>query len=138
MGTLRAFMRENVKVKDNEFHVISDRFVDENGEPIRFEFRRLKSKEVDAANDAAISKGKKRKDYDIDTRKLMHSLVISSLVYPDLEDVELQKSYGVMSADALIDEMFYADEYSKIVSIVGEMAGFDKDDMELIDEAKNS
>ena len=139
MSTYRMFMKENVKQHEDVAHIISNRFLDEDGEPIYFRFRVLKSRDVDNARDGAMIKGKRgfRDGVDMDTTKLMHTLIVKAMVYPDLEDSELQNSYGVMGASALISEMFDAKEYSKVSNIVQELAGFDKDDQELIDDAKN-
>lgn len=140
MSTFRQFMKQNVKQHENVLHTISDRFCDENGEPLPFTFKVLGSKDVDDARDAATIKTKRgrRGDIDVDTTKLMHTLITKALVIPDLEDKELQDSYSAVGSSDLISKMFDAREYSKISTIVSELAGFDKDDQELIDDAKNS
>jgi hypothetical protein len=134
----RAFMKQNVKQHENVKHIISDRFFDEEtGEPIAFEFRTLKSKDVDAARDAAMTRAKKSREYDVNTTVLMHTLIAKAMVFPDLNDKELQDSYGVMGVSALISEMFDAKEYARLSEIVSDLAGFDKTDQDLIDDAKN-
>ena len=138
MSNFRQFMKQNVKAHENKRIVLSDRFVGEDGEPIAFEFRTLTSKDVDAAREAAVKRtGKRGTETDVDTTKLIHTLIEKAMVCPDLQDTELQNSYGVMGASALISEMFDAKEYAKLNSIVTDLAGFDVDDEELIKEAKN-
>lgn len=137
MSTYRQFMKQNVKADEHEFHPISKRFVDENDEPILFEFRVLSSRDVDSARDSATVITRKGTQPSLNTTKLMHALITASMVYPDLEDKELQDSYGVIGSSALISEMFNAPEYNKLNEIVGALAGFDKDDEDLINEAKN-
>lgn len=137
MSTYRQFMKQNVKADEHEFHPISKRFVDENDEPILFEFRVLSSRDVDSARDSATTVTRKGTQPSLNTTKLMHALITASMVYPDLEDKELQDSYGVIGSSALISEMFNAPEYNKLNEIVGALAGFDKDDEDLINEAKN-
>jgi hypothetical protein len=137
VNQFKSFMKQNVTQLQNEYHIVSDRFLNDEGEPLRFEFRRLKSKDIDVAREAAVVSGKKGKYKGIDTTKLMHSLIVQAVVYPDFNDKVLQDSYGVMNASDLIAEMLYADEYSKLCDVVSVLSGMDKDDLELVDEAKN-
>ena len=58
-------------------------------------------------------------------------------VYPNLNDAELQDSYGVKSADALLKKMLMPGEYTEYKNRVMEINGYDMSMEELVDEAKN-
>ncbi|MNC83125.1 Phage XkdN-like protein [compost metagenome] len=62
---------------------------------------------------------------------------MTSVVYPDLKDAELQKSYGVLGADQLLRKMLLPGEYATLLQKVQSINGFDKDVNELADEVKN-
>ena len=57
-------------------------------------------------------------------------------VFPNLNDAELQASYGVMGAEKLITTMLTAGEFEDYSAKILELNGFSASD-ELIDEAKN-
>lgn len=135
-NTFRRFMKQNVAPHENTFYEISKRFCEEDGTPIKFEFRALTSKDVDESRDSAITKTR-RGITGVNSTILMHNLITKALVFPDLEDKELQDSYGVYGASALIGVMFDAKEYTTLSDIVGALAGFDQDTDELKAEAKN-
>lgn len=59
-------------------------------------------------------------------------------VFPDLNDKELQDSYGVMCAEDLIVEMLDKDgEFQEYVKNVMAVSGYNITDTELVKEAKN-
>jgi hypothetical protein len=58
-------------------------------------------------------------------------------VFPNLNDAELQDSYGVKSADELLKKMLLPGEYSEYKAKVMEVNGYDMSMEELVDEAKN-
>jgi hypothetical protein len=69
----------------------------------------------------------------------MNLLVASSVVYPDLKDAELQKSYGVVSDGDLLKKMLIPGEYLTLQQAVNEVNGFDTEKAdEAKDEVKNS
>ena len=58
-------------------------------------------------------------------------------VVPDLNNKELQDSYKVMGADALLKTMLTPGEYADYVQKVQEVCGFDTSLQDEVDEAKN-
>ena len=59
-------------------------------------------------------------------------------IYPDLKNAELQESYGVLGADNLIQELLDNDgEYQQYCKKVLEISGYEVNDGELVEEAKN-
>ncbi|MNZ62124.1 Phage XkdN-like protein [compost metagenome] len=74
---------------------------------------------------------------DTNSDEYLAKLVMTSVVYPDLKDAELQKSYGVLGADQLLRKMLLPGEYATLLQKVQSINGFDKDVNELADEVKN-
>ena len=74
---------------------------------------------------------------EIDTNKYIGLLACACTVFPNLNDAELQNSYGVMCADELLKAMLLPGEYADYLMKVQEICGFDKSTQELVDEAKN-
>jgi len=142
MSNLQAFFAQNVEKTTIEEHVISNRFRDENGNPIPWKFGAIDG-EVDAANRKACTKrmpvpGKKgllmpETDYEAYTLKN----AVSTIRFPDLNNAELQTSYGVMGAEALLQKMLLPGELTEVKKIAQEVNGFNVGLDELVDEAKN-
>ena len=57
--------------------------------------------------------------------------------FPNLNDAELQNSYGVMGADALLKTMLLPGEYADYLAKIQEVNGFDVTFDEKVDEIKN-
>ncbi len=139
--SLSAFMAQNAAQAENQKLVVSLRFRDETGNPIPFEIRAL-SEDEDAGlkkicTTRTISKGRQITSFD--NQRYMNLLVASSVVYPDLKDAELQKSYGVVSDGDLLKKMLIPGEYLTLQQAVNEVNGFDTEKAdEAKDEVKNS
>ncbi len=142
MSDLQAFFAQNVERVQIEEHEVSKRFKDENGKPIPWKFGAISGDE-DAANRKASTKrmpvpGKKglfmpETDYELYTLKN----AVSTIKFPDLNNAELQKSYGVMGAEALLQKMLLPGELTEVKKIAQSVNGFDVGMDELVEEAKN-
>lgn len=141
MSNLSYFLAGNAEKRENKKVVISTRFHDEKGNPILWEIRSISSAEDEAIRKTCIKNvpivGKRnqfRPDFDANT--YIAKLVTASVVYPDLNDAELQNSYGVMGAEALVKAMLYNDEFDKLTDEV--MSVTDAPNInDLVEEAKN-
>lgn len=140
MSDFSVFMAGNVLQDEIIKYVASTRFV-KDGKPVEWEL-----KAVDAETDEKIRKesaklvpvGKHgQKVEQNDNNKYIGKLCVASTVYPNLNDAELQDSYGVKSADALLKKMLRPGEYTTFQLKVMEINGFDLSMEELVDEAKN-
>lgn len=141
MSDFSAFMQGNAIKNEVVKYVASPRFV-ANNKPIEWEIKAIDS-EVDEAikNDCTkrVPIVGKRGQYnkEIDTDKYIGKVCVASIVYPDLNNAELQDSYGVKCADDLIKKMLLPGEYTELKSKVMEVNGYDMSMDELVDEAKN-
>ncbi|MDO4728433.1 MAG: phage portal protein [Bacteroidota bacterium] len=138
--SLKAFLKENVEIIDNVEYVVSERMKDENGKPVPWKLRTLSTKETKLwRNDfTKVSIGKKgARTETFDGEEYIKKCAVESITYPDLNDKELQDSYGVMSADDLLIEMLLPGEYTKLIEKMNEINGFDTSFEDKVEEAKN-
>lgn len=67
----------------------------------------------------------------------MSAVVTKCVVYPNLNDKELQDSYGVMGAESLVKTMLKPGEYIDLINKVQEVNGYNVTQEDLVEEAKN-
>lgn len=137
MSGLSVFLKENKKNTEHVKVVVSKAFADGEGNPVKWEMRPLKSKEADAIRDqcTTLSKGGIQK---IDTARFNRMVTARCTIYPNLNDKELQDSYGVMGAEELIQELLDNDgEYQAYAKRCLEISGYYEKEEELVDQAKN-
>ena len=142
MSNFSKFMKANKIQKSNVMHPVTKSLVDENGEPLLWEIKPLTTKENDVILNACTVdvpvKGKPNQYRPkVDMNKYQTKLICAAVVSPDLNNAELQNSYGVMSAEELIKEMVDSPaEYTDLMVFVQEISGF-KTLQEEVDEVKN-
>ena len=141
MSDFSVFMAGNVAKAETIKYVASNRFASKD-KPVEWEL-----KAIDSDTDEAIRKectkkvpvAGKRGQYtqETDTDKYIAKMCAACTVYPNLNDAELQDSYGVKSADALLRKMLLPGEYTEYKAKVMEVNGYDMSMEELVEEAKN-
>ncbi len=143
MGGLSAFMAQNAKKPENIKLVVSDRFVDENGKPETWEVRCISSDENDLIQrdcTRQVPIPGKRNQYrqGVDTALYGRKLAAACTVYPNLDDAELQDSYGVKCAEDLIVKLLCVPgEYNAYLDKLTQSCGFDYSISDMVEEAKN-
>lgn len=143
MGELSFFLKKNKKQRDHAFYPASRSFLDAKGEPVLWEIRPLTTAQDEAIRDACTrevpipgKRGQFRTRLDINA--YLARQMVAAIVYPDLNNAELQDSYGVKSAEELLKEMIdNPSEYIDFGNFIREQSGFDMDLSEEIEEAKN-
>ncbi len=134
---LNYFMPEVAKGKREDFEIIvSDRFVDEDGNPVAWTFRLLSAKEIDDLKNAAIVK-KNKSLLKVDTKKLIVDTISETIIYPNLKSEELQNAYGAMNISELLDKMLEGREYERFTDKLMKAQGFMDDPDVIIGDAKN-
>lgn len=141
MGNLAAFLAENAIKTENTKYVASKRYVGEDGEPIEWEIQCITSTEDEELRKSCTKKVQvpgKRNMYvpETDFNKYLGMLAVKCTVYPNMNDVELQNSYGVMGGDTLLKTMLTPGEYADYLAKVQEINGF-QTFQDQVDEAKN-
>ena len=81
-------------------------------------------------------KTRQRQEYT-DQDLYNNKLVVACCVEPNFKDAEWQAAKGVMGAEALLDKVLTAGEFSDLLMGVLRVNGFDDDINDLVDEAKN-
>lgn len=143
MGNLSYFLKQNVAQEENTQYVASKRFKDENGDPVFWEIQSITPEEDDAIRKACTKRipivGGRKGEYtlDLDSSKYNATLASRCVVYPDLNNKELQDSYGAMGAEQLVRRMLKPGEYVDLITKIGEVNGFDVTQEDLVEEAKN-
>lgn len=140
--SLSAFLAQNAKQIENKNIIASKRFTDENGEPMKWEITCITAGENQQLRKSCTKNipvpGGKRGQFtqSFDTAAYQAKLAAKCTVFPDLNDAELQESYGVMGAEQLVAAMLNSGEYDEYISAILDHNGF-ADLSEEIDEAKN-
>lgn len=140
MADFKCFMAENAIKAENKEYVASSRFVSD-GEPVPWELKVVSNETLEKIQKNCRKKEFNRKtgsnEYTTDSEALNAQLVCASVVYPNLDDSELQTSYGVVGAEALVKAMLTPGEYADLVTAVCDVCGFQTDINDKIKVAKN-
>ena len=142
MAGLSSFLKQNAVSIENMKYVVSRRFLDEEKKPVEWEVRCISSAEDEELKKTCTRKvpvaGKKNVYMpETDYNSYVGMLAERCTVFPNLNDKELQDSYGVMSGDALLKTMLTPGEYNDYLAKIQEINGFDVSSSELVEEAKN-
>lgn len=143
MSNFSRFMKVNKKTRENAFYAPTGSLCDENGEPLKFEFRPITSKENEQIReectiDVPITGKPNLFRPKLNTSKYLSRLIVKSMVVPDLYNAELQDSYDVKTPEDLLFAMIDdAGDYQSLCAWLQNYQGFTKTLDEKVDEAKN-
>ncbi len=143
MSDFTRFMKKNKTQKENVWHAPTKSLTDEKGDPLKWEFRAVSTEESENIRDICMSevrvKGKKTQfNQKLNMKMYIGKLISACVVFPNLNDVELQNSYGVMSAEDLLKAMIdNPGEFANLSAFVQELCGFNELESDIIDKAKN-
>lgn len=138
---LSAFLAQNAVKIENVKFAASSRFVEE-GKPVEWEIRCISSTEDETLRKDSTKRvpvpGKRGAfTQETDYNLYLGRLAVACTVFPNLNDKELQDSYGVMGADVLLKAMLTPGEYANYLAKVQEVCGYDKTLQDEVDEVKN-
>jgi hypothetical protein len=134
---LSAFL--NPIEKENKKVVVSDRFV-ENGKPVEWEIRTISEEKEEAIRKSCTIKKKGKNgamEKELDENLFNAKMAVESIVYPDLQNAELQDHYNALGAEDLLKKMLTSGEYWSFVLFIQEFNGYGKTLDDMVDEAKN-
>ena len=135
--SLNGFFKSNAKSLPDVKVVVSERFTNEDGSPIEWVLHPISTKcveEITKRNTKTTIKNGKKESV-VNEENLNAELLEAVVLYPSLNDAELQDSYGVSSANELLSVMLYPGETQVLTNALQEvMAGTKAND---IDELKN-
>lgn len=142
MGDLNCFLAQNAVKTENVRYAASKRYHNKAGKPMEWEIGTLGSTEDEALRKDCTKRipvPGRRGQYTQETDYTLYvgRLAAACTVFPNLNDKELQDSYHVMGADALLKAMLTAGEYASYLEKVQQVNGFDTTMEDMVDEAKN-
>ena len=143
MKDMRAFFAQNMKPAAAVTYVATERLTDpETGKPPEWEITPITADENLAIRRSCVKMmpipGKKNQySQNIDANAYMIKLAVRCTTYPNLNDEELQNSWGVMGAEQLLGAMLDPGELDDYIQKVLEVNGFEKVEADLVEEAKN-
>lgn len=136
---LTAFLAKNAKKVGTKKYVASDRFTGEDGKPVEWEIGCITAGENAKLRNACISNipmGRGQYTQSFDSGKYSAKVIARCVVYPDLNNAELQDSWGVKSAEDLAFTMLTSGEFEDLTNEVLKFNGFE-DDRTKVEDAKN-
>lgn len=142
MSDFSMFMSGNALPPEGIEYVASQRFVDpKTKKPMAWKLAPISSDmdEMIRKESTKMTRGKRgQTTTELDTDKYINKMCAASTVYPNLNDAELQDSYGVKDSVSLLKKMLYVPgELTMYKEKVMEVNGFDTTMEELVEEAKN-
>lgn len=140
--SFNAFFKEKAKRPENIKVAVSDRFVDEKGEPIKWEIRAISAKEDDEikveCTKMVMLPGKKDQyTMQMDGIEYIAKLTAACVVYPDLYDAELQDNYKVKTPVDLLGELLFPGEKTELTKVAQKLCKYETPMNVEIQKAKN-
>ena len=142
MSKFSRFMKANKIERKGTIYPATTSLLDENGKPLEWEIKPLKTSEVQRIQDDCTIEIPTGKPNVFRTKfqstKFVKKLICASVSFPDLYDAELQDSYGVKTPEELIEQMIDdPGEYNALASFVQKFNNLDKGLNDKVEEAKN-
>ena len=143
MSKFAKFMKANKVVKENGFYPATKSLCDEKGNPLKWEFKHIFSKENEEIRENCTIDIPVMGKPNMYRPKLKSSLyirrmIVASVVMPDLFDSELQDSYDVKTPEDLLMAMVDdPGEYNDLAAFVQKFQGFNVSFEDKVNEAKN-
>lgn len=139
---LNSFLKQNVAEKEHTKIALSNRFLSEDGTPELWELKAISSAENEklkysCTKDVPIPGKRGAYRAELDYNCYLLKLSASCIVYPDLNNSELQDSYGVMGAEKVLENMLIPGEYTDLLEEIQKINGFDVSLADKVEEAKN-
>ena len=143
MSKFNQFMKQNKIQKENTTFPATKSLMDEDGKPLNWAIKPITTKENDAIRDdctreVAVAGKPNMFRPKLNTSKYVAMMICGSVLEPNLNDKELQDSYGVMTPEELLKEMVNdPGEYGEFASFVQTFNGFTTTLNDKVEEAKN-
>lgn len=125
MSKLSAFLHPVTTSEEKEV-VISNRFQDENGQPVPFKIRALTQEENDRITKQATRQTKVNGQTveKLDSVDFSRRMVVAATVEPDFQAKELCDAYGVLDPLLVPGKMLLSGEYAKLMNAITDLSGF--------------
>ena len=141
--TLSMFLKQNKRPRPSVDFAATKSLLDAEGKPAVWRLRPLTTVEDESIRDGCVQdvpipgkKGQFRQK--MNASLYMVRQVVAAVEFPNLMSAELQDSYGVKTPEDLVRQMVdNPSEYIDLVNKVREISGFEDDQEDLIEDAKN-
>jgi len=135
MNKLQALFTQDIKAEGRLKLIVSERFPDESQKPIEWEIAGItKVRNSELLRQCTKWYPDTQEGYhaipETDFREYALLLAVECTVFPDLNDAELQASYGVSDAASLLSTMLLPGELERYKERVQEFCGFSPDSYE--------
>ena len=142
-NTLKAFMREEYLVKEPVKYVASKRIKDDKGAAVEWQLRVLTNKEIEEILDKRtkripIKGAIKQYTKELDSEGAYMDMALQSVVYPNLDDEELQQFYGAVGAEDTLKAILIPGELTDLLLAVQEACGYNVGMKDEVKHVKNS
>lgn len=138
---LTAFLKNNVEIVNQVEYVASNR-IKAGDEPVAWKINVLQNKVIDKLRNRytkMIKDGKTGVTREkFDSQGFNDAMLLESIIYPNLDDMELQDSWGVNDPLELVKAMLTPGEYADLLNAVVEAQGFEVGMDEKVRAVKNS
>ena len=144
MSNISVFLKKNKKERKNTFFPATKSFIDpKTNEPVLWEIKPITTTEDERIREECTREiqvtGKPNLFRNkINTSKYIAELLCASVVFPDLQNAELQDDYGVKTPTELLKKILDdPTEYAELMQHVQNSSGLDLTIDEEIEEVKN-
>jgi len=133
---LQEFLNAHPVDNLTEEVIVSPRFKDAEGRPLKFTIKAMTSQEFEDIRKSAteIRKGRKM---EFDVQRFNLRAVINHTVVPDFRDAASIQSLGCRTPEEYVQKVLLAGEITTLAQKISVLSGFDADMEELVEEAKN-
>ena len=143
MSDFKEFMADSALPIESETvgYTASPRFRGADGKPIEWRIKAITTEQDEALRQGAKKRtlipGTRETKTEINYDTYISSMVCACVVHPNLNDAELQTSYGAVGAADLLRKMLTPGEYSDLALAVQQNNGFDAGMADKIKKVKN-
>ncbi|MDK9580845.1 hypothetical protein QQA45_04860 [Sneathia sanguinegens] len=133
---LNVFFKENNTKIENVEYIVSNRFKDNKGNPIKWKIKILSTGEMNNLREHYTTQ-KLTKGIlvpTIDNNNYMKAFITKCIVYPNLNDKALQDSYNVYEPYELLEEMLTVGEFNNLVGYITDLHDYNA--QEVVDDIK--
>lgn len=133
---LNVFFKENNTKIENVEYIVSNRFKDNKGNPIKWKIKILSTSEMNNLREHYTTQ-KLTKGIlvpTIDNNNYMKAFITKCIVYPNLNDKALQDSYNVYEPYELLEEMLTVGEFNNLVGYITDLHDYNA--QEVVDDIK--
>lgn len=135
MANLAGFLKPAYSEKTIEV-VISDRFLDEEGNPLPFKLKSLPQSKMKSIAKRSMKSGGKNAN-ELDSTLFIARCIVESCVQPDFKGSDLCEAYGTEDPYELPERMLLASEYEKLGRAFLDLNGIEEGGLDVTGVSKN-